>query len=316
MWMKTRFKSSVRCGSCISVILLAGFAMAPLQAQNENRPDDLAPVVSITGADLPNADDASLLAQLMAADARAREDAMRWLMIQPTDDVEPLFQMARVLTTRAPTETTGFEAEGLARLRQVARHRLIRSIMRNYLDGNAVEEESGAMGVATSPVSTLFAGGVGNAGSIRFEAKRGEDAIIILGPGEGRGLSVGRAEEGLLVYRTVPGMPAHAVLRVGDRLLGIDEQWIPANTSTIWLSNMVTRSSRGHTLILRVDRDGQRLDLPIVLTGSRALAEISEQTGGSIREPYRSQIRDLETRFDQLLAAPRRLPAASQIVQP
>lgn len=109
-------------------------------------------------------------------------------------------------------------------------------------------------------------------------------------------------QSGVRVRRTLPGFPAHAALEVGDLVLAIENNPIPAGFTADQISrhfgDAIQMVAAGDTVKLQVQRDGKVIDVKVRLAPHAAL-------GGMYQPELRSNYEKLWTRFrdDVLLKA-------------
>lgn len=102
---------------------------------------------------------------------------------------------------------------------------------------------------------------------------------------------------GVLVVATIPGFPAHQVLRAGDMIIEIDGQPIPqvmlTDRSGQRFRNVVESHNAGESLKLKVIRDGHAVDVAVVLASVRALERIYEDDHDQFIQEIRVAWKDL-----------------------
>ncbi len=202
-------------------------------------------------------DDAGVLDRLNADDFVVRQRETRRLLSDEAltrDDLNYLYSLSTTLEQRH-------------RLLLVARHRMIRGMMRERL---ADQGGPGSMGLSHHVVQVSV-------------------------PGE----AVPRP--GVLVVMTLPGFPAYALLEPGDVIIDFAGEPIPQNMTPAQFQQTIKTFQAGQEVGLNIVRDGVIEPILFRLGPGRGLGEVYDTGGVTLNEPYRSAWEALRTKMRALV---------------
>ncbi len=132
-------------------------------------------------------------------------------------------------------------------------------------------------------------------------AQPGDQASLgITHPGKRLDALPNREGVEIVVMDTLPGFPAHAVLRPGDVLVSVNGRAIPSAEDPDEappIKDLLQALRAGDTVPLGVVRDGRELRLTVTLASSRALNQIYTPPPATLRVNHAQQ---LETNWREL----------------
>lgn len=202
-------------------------------------------------------DDAGVLDRLNADDFVVRQRETRRMMSDEALTREDLDYLYSLSTT----------PEQRHRLLLVARHRLIRGMMRERL---ADEGGPGSMGLSHHVVQVTV-------------------------PGEAA------PRTGVLVVMTLPGFPAYALLEPGDMIIDFAGEPIPQNMTPAQFQQTIKTFQTGQEIGLNIVRDGVVEPILFRLGPGRGLGEVYDTGGVTLNEPYRSAWESLRAKMRALV---------------
>jgi PDZ domain len=186
--------------------------------------------------------DGRVLAGLGDGDYHVRQAATRRLLSDDTlsrDDLDRLY---------AASETP----EQRHRLLRVARHHVIRRMIRKKYDGQA---GPGSMGLSHQVIPASAMGDP--------------------------------ARTGVLVVMTLPGFPAYAALEPGDVIIDFAGQPLPEKLTSAQFPQLIRAHMTGEQVRLTVLRDGETLEVMFKLEHGQALGEVYDANGLRLAAAYR-----------------------------
>lgn len=199
-------------------------------------------------------DDARVLALLGDDDYQVRQAATRRLL---ADDTLTQADLDRLY---AACETP----EQRHRLLRVARHHVIRRMIRQKYDGQA---GPGSMGLSHQVIPA----------------------------------SQDRARTGVLVVMTLPGFPAYAALEPGDVMIDFAGQPLPDKFTAAQFTKSIQGHAAGEQIRLTLLRDGVEIDVLFILEHGQALREVYDTGGVVLKAPYRDRWATTRARMQALI---------------
>ena len=208
---------------------------------------------------------------LASPDPAARERATFALLQDTSLDDAALESLFAVAATR----------EQVQRLLTVARHHVIRRMR----EADFAVRGSGSLGISQR---ILIPGVADDDG--RPQAPPGLNAPNRPAPGPGLDAAgAAAAGYGVIVNDTFPGFPAYAVLRPGDRIVGLNDIRIGGQISADNFQEMIKLNPAGREVRLRVLRGGEELEVAVTLAPSNALSAFYAGPGGTLDAAYETQ---------------------------
>ncbi len=201
----------------------------------------LLPGVSGQVVDDGQTNDARVLIELNDDDYRVRQAATRRLLGDEAltqDDLDRLF-----IASETP--------EQRHRLLRVARHRVLREMIRDRFDD---QPGPGSMGLS-------------------------HQTARIGGPGDDQ-------QVGVMVVTTLPGFPAYALLEPNDVIVGFAGEAITEKATADKFPELIRRHQAGEEVDLTVLRDGAPMLLRFRLGNGQALGEVYNTTELILNPPY------------------------------
>lgn len=215
-------------------------------------------------------EDAGILEKLNDEDYRVRQAVTRRLLSDDALTQEDLNHLYSLSTT----------PEQRHRLLRVARHHLVRRMMRERL------------------------GDQGGPGSMGLS----HHVVQVTAPGEAA------PRTGVLVAMTLPGFPAYALLEPGDVIVDFAGEPIPQNMTPAQFQQMIRTFQTGRQIGLTVVRDNVIEHVMFRLGHSQGLGEVYDTGGITLNEPYRSGWTALRSKMRALVGeAESELPADEPI---
>lgn len=150
------------------------------------------------------------------------------------------------------------------RLLRVARHHVIRRMIRQKYDGQA---GPGSMGLSHQVIPA----------------------------------SQDRARTGVLVVMTLPGFPAYAALEPGDVMIDFAGQPLPDKLTAAQFPLLIQEHTAGEQIHLTVLRDGVEIDVLFILEHGQALKGVYDTGGVVLNAPYRDRWATTRARMQALI---------------
>lgn len=107
---------------------------------------------------------------------------------------------------------------------------------------------------------------------------------------------------GVMVVMTLPGFPAYALLEPGDVIVEFAGAMIPDRITQAQFQQMIRTYQAGDQIPLVVMRNGKPVKMLFVLSQGQALGRVYDNSGITLKDPYRTQWNALRVSMESLIS--------------